>query len=116
MAAVRMEKIESALRLAIEFRARLAREDYDGAAALLSDQCRIDSPEGILNGRAAAALYFARCAGARCGKAQEVEEIFGMGFRCIVRVKDGNRRSLELYKEERGVLCEILIYEKNAPA
>lgn len=116
MAAVRMEKIESALRLAIEFRARLAREDYDGAAALLSDQCRIDSPEGILNGRAAAAQYFARCAGARCGKAQEVEEIFGMGFRCIVRAKDGNRRSLELYKEERGALSEILIYEKNASA
>ncbi len=116
MAAVRMEKIESTLRLAIEFRARLAREDFDGAVALLSDQCRIDAPEGVFAGREEARRYFARRAGELRGTAQEVEEIFGMGFRCIVRLRDGNRRSLELFKEERGALSEILIYAKDAPA
>ncbi|MCE1197245.1 nuclear transport factor 2 family protein [bacterium] len=116
MAAVRMEKIESTLRLAIEFRARLAREDLGGAIELLSDSCLIDAPEGVFAGREEAKRYFKHRAEERRGAAQEVEEIFGMGFRCVVRLKDGNRRSLELFKEERGVLSEILIYAKNAPA
>jgi hypothetical protein len=115
MAAVRMEKIESTIRLAIEFRARLAREDFGGAIALLDDQCRIDAPEGIFCGKEESRRYFERRASARCGQAQEVEEIFGMGLRCVVRFKEGNLRSLELYKEERGALSEILIYAKEAP-
>ena len=51
MAAVRMEKIESTIRLAIEFRARLERGDFDGAAGLLSERCLIDSTERVYSGR-----------------------------------------------------------------
>lgn len=116
MSAVRMEKIESTIRLAIEFRARLAREDFIGAIGLLSDHCRIDSPEGVCSGKDEARRFFERCASSRLGAAQEVEEIFGMGFRCIVRLREGNRQILELYKEERGALSEILIYAKEARA
>ena len=36
-----------------------------------------------------------------------------MGLRCVVRIREGKMRSLELYKEERGALSEILIYSKE---
>jgi hypothetical protein len=113
MAAVRMEKIESTIRLAMEFRARLEREDFNGAVGLLSERCRIDSPEGLYTGRDEARRYLERRFRALLGGAREVEEMFGMGFRCIVRIREGNQRILELYKEERGALSEILIYSKE---
>lgn len=113
MAAVRMEKIESTIRLAMEFRARLEREDFDGAVGLLSERCRIDSPEGLYSGRDEARHYLERRGRERLGGAREVEEMFGMGLRCVVRVREENQRILELYKEERGALSEILIYSKE---
>ncbi len=113
MAAVRMEKIESTIRLAIEFRERLARGDFDGAVGLLSERCRIDAPEGVYSGRDEARRYLERRERERLGAARDVEEMFGMGLRCIVRIREGKRRSLELYKEERGALSEIQIYSKE---
>lgn len=112
MAAVRMEKIESTIRLALEFQARVAREDFEGAVGLLSERCRIDSPEGLFTGRDEARRYLERRLRERIG-AREVEEMFGMGFRCVVRAREGKQRILELYKEERGALSEILIYSKE---
>jgi len=113
MSAVRMEKIESTIRLAIEFRARLERGDFDGAAGLLSERCLIDAPEGVYSGREEARRYLERRGRPRLGATQDVEEMFGMGLRCVVRIREGKMRSLELYKEERGALSEILIYSKE---
>lgn len=87
-----MERVETALRLALAYFDAFNRRDADAILSLLSDDCVFEesgpAPDGsAVSGREAVAenlrIAFERAPDSRL----EIEEIFGAGFRCAARWK-----------------------------
>lgn len=127
MCPVRMERFEAALRLVLDFNQAFNRHDVNGMMRLMSDECIFENtspaPDGTRYvGKEAIARFwkdfFRQSPQARI----EVEEIFGLGERCVMRWrydwvdaegKPGHVRGVDIYRVRNGLIYEKLSYVKG---
>ena len=122
MSPVRMSKLESAIRLVLEFNEAFNRQDVEGMMQLLSDDCVFEStnpaPNGMVYvGKEALSEFWKEFFTESPNAHNEVEEIFGFGERCILRFEyswmderseKGHVRGVNLFRVRGGLINEIL--------
>ena len=127
MSPIRMAKIESALRLVLEFNAAFNRHDVAGMLQLMSKECVFENtspaPDGTVYSGKEAITQFWQDFFNQSPQAQiEIEEIFGFGNRCIMRWKynwmdaagiKGHVRGVDIFQVQEGLICEKFSYVKG---
>ena len=127
MSPVRMSQIESAIRVVLAFNAAANRHDVTEMLQLMSDDCVVETthpaPEGtVYTGKAAVSQvwreFFLNSPHAHI----TIEEIFGLGMRCIMRWNyewvdvagtKGHVRGVDIFHVKNGLICEQLSYSKR---
>jgi predicted SnoaL-like aldol condensation-catalyzing enzyme len=122
MSPARMAKIESGIRAVLEYNEAFNQHDVINMTRLLGDTCIFENtapaPDGtVYKGKDTVTQYlqgfFQRSPHAH----MEIEEIFGMGNRCILRWKytwgDGHVRGVDIFKVEEGLITEKFSYVKG---
>lgn len=119
---VRMAKIESGMRIVLDFNEAFNRHDVSKIAELLRDDCIFETtnpaPDGNTYKGKGAITEYLQGFFQRSPQAQmEIEEIFGMGLHCVLRWKytwgDGHVRGVDIFKIEGGLISEKLSYVKG---
>lgn len=125
MSPIRMEKMESGIRLVLEFQEAFNRQDVEGMMRLVSDSCVYESaepaPEGRrLKGKEAMAQYWEEYFHASPGVRREIEDLFGLGLRCVVRWRAtglggdaGRVRGADIFLVKEGAISEQYSYVKR---
>lgn len=126
MSPIRMSKVESAMRVVLAFNDALNRHDVAGMMALMSDDCLFENtspaPDGTpYTGRVAVTAFWEEFLRAAPHAHFEVEEIFGLGDRCVVRWKyswgasggPGHVRGVDVFRVTGGLIREKLSYVKG---
>lgn len=127
MTPVRMSKLESALRLVLEFNKAFNRHDVGEMMKLMSDDCMFENtypaPDGTTySGKEAMTQFWQDFFRVSPQAHIEVEEIFGMGNRCVMRWryewmdaenKKGHVRGVDIYQVREGLIYEKLSYVKG---
>ena len=122
MSPARMSRIESAMRLVLEFNEAFNRHDVPGMMQLMSDDCVFENtypaPDGTTyTGKEAVTRFWEDFFRDSPHAHIEIEETFGMGDRCIMRWKyswgDGRVRGVDVFKVEGGSITEKLSYVKG---
>lgn len=127
MSPVRMSKVEEATRVVVAFNDAFNRHDVAGMMALMREDCVFENtspaPDGaIYAGRQAVTQFweefFEKSPQARI----EIEEIFGLGRRCVMRWKyswadsagnPGHVRGVDIFKVEDGKIRKKFSYVKG---
>ena len=127
MSPIHMEKSEAAIRVVLEFNEAFNRQDVPGMLMLITGDCKFENtnpaPDGsVYTGKAALTQFwqdsFFKSPQARI----TIEEIFGFGFRCVMRWrydwvdsegKKGHVRGVDLYQVKEGLISEKLSYVKG---
>jgi SnoaL-like protein len=110
MSPARMEKIEAAMRVVLEFNEAFNRHDVAGMMKLMTEDCVFENTDPAPDGTA--------YRGKESPRAHiDIEEIFGMGYRCIMRWKyswgDGHVRGVDVFKVTDGLISEKFSYVKG---
>ena len=127
MSPVRMSKVEAAPRLVLAFNEAFNRHDVAGMMALMSDDCVFENtapaPDGTVYSGKAAVTQFWQEFFRESPQAQiKIEEIFGLGLRCVMRWRyvwvdaagqKGHGRGGDLFRLKNGLICEKLSYVKG---
>lgn len=127
MSPVRMSRLESAVRIVIEFNDAFNRHDVAGMMSLMSDDCVFDNtyppPDGTLySGKEAVTQFWREFFKGSPNAHIEIEEIVGLGLRCIMRWRyewedaagaKGHVRGVDVYKLKDNLICEKLSYVKG---
>ena len=120
-----MSKIESGMRLVLEFKDAFNNHDVDGMTALMSKDCIFESIEPspigeVHTGKDAVMEFWQAYFTIYPNVKMEVEELFGMGDRCILRWKHlyderHNRymRGVDIFRVKDGLISEQLSYGKS---
>lgn len=125
---MKLSRFEAAPRLVLDYLDAINRQDITKILECLSPDCRLESatpaPQGVLyGGHEAIARYWRDFFAQKKEPHFEIEEIFGLGFRCVVcwRLKwlDANGesktlRGAEIFKIKEGLISEELSYVKSA--
>ena len=127
MSPTRMERLEAAPRLVLEFNEAFNRHDTAGMMRLTSVDCIFENTAPAPDGTRYSGLdtvtrfwqgFFRESPNARI----EIEEIFGMGNRCIMRWKynwvdsageSGHVQGVDVFKIRGGLICKKLSYVKG---
>jgi len=124
---MRMSRIESAIRVVLEFNKAFNRHDVAGMMQLMSDDCTFENygpaPDGAVYAGKEAITRFWQDFFRESPQAHiEIEEIFGFGFRCVTRWRydwvngageKGHVRGVDIFKLKGGSICEQLSYVKG---
>lgn len=124
---MKMSKIESAVRLVIAFNEAFNRHDVSAMMALMSDDCIFENtapaPDGAVYVGKEAVTQFWRDFFQGSPQARiEIEEIFGLGNRCVMRWRydwvdvtgtKGHVRGVDLYQVKSGSISAKLSYVKG---
>ncbi len=127
MSPTRMAKIESAMRIVLEFNEAFNRHDVAGMMQLMSDDCVFENtdpaPDGTVYSGKEAVTQFWQGFFRESPRAHiDIEEIFGLGNRCIMRWKynwvdaDGRKghvRGVDIFKVKEGFISEKFSYVKG---
>ena len=127
MSPIRMSKLESAIRVVLEFNEAFNRHDVAGMMQLMSDDCVCENsgpaPDGaVYSGKKVVTLFFQDLFRESPHAHIEIEEIFGMGARCIMRWrynwvdaagKKGHVRGVDIFQLKNGSICQKLSYAKG---
>ena len=127
MSPIRMSKIESAMRTALAFHAAFNQHDTAAIMKLMSDDCVIEhshpAPDGaVYTGQEAIAQFWQAFFQASPQAHLEIEEVFGLGERCIMRWQyrwvDANGqpqqvRGVDIFQVHDGLICQKLTYVKG---
>ena len=127
MSPIRMSKIETAMRVVLEFNEAFNRHDVEGMKKLMTDDSVFENtypaPDGTRYSGKEAVTQFWRDFFGESPKAHiEIEEIFGMGNRCVMRWryewvdvagKKGHVRGVDIFKVQEGSISEKLSYVKG---
>lgn len=128
MTPTRMKKIETALRVVLEFNDAFNRHDVAGMMALMTDDCVFENtdpaPDGTLYAGKEAVTRFWQEFFRESPQAHiEIEEAFGLGSsRCVMRWRyswvdasgaTGHVRGVDIFKVRDGLICEKLSYVKG---
>ena len=127
MSPARLSKLESAMRIVLEFNEAFNRHDVEGMMRLMSEDCVFDNshpaPNGTLYSGKRAVSQFWQDFFRESPQAQiEIEEVFGLGNHCIMRWKykwvdvagtQGHVRGVDIFKVKEGLITEKLSYVKG---
>jgi len=127
MSPIRMEKIESSMRIVLEFNEAFNRHDVPGMMRLMSDDCVFENtdpaPDGMLySGREAVTQFWQDFFKESPQANIKIEEIFGFGNRCIMRWRytwvdatgvEGHVRGIDIFQVKEGLISEKLSYVKG---
>lgn len=127
MSPTHMSKLEAAIRIVLSFNKAFNRHDVPGMMQLMADDCVFENtgpaPDGrIYSGKEKVAQFWQDFFHESPQARIEIEEIFGLGHRCIMRWKyewadlagkQGHVRGVDLFKIREGLICEKLSYVKG---
>ena len=127
MSPIRMSKIEAALRTVIEFNQAFNRHDVLAMMELMSDDCVFENthpaPDGtVYSGKESVTRFWQAFFEGSPQAHIAIEEIFGMGDRCIMRWKyswadqtenQSHVRGVDVFKVKDGLISEKLSYVKG---
>ena len=127
MSPISMSKIEAAVRLVLEFNEAFNRHDVAGMMQLMSDDCIFENtapaPDGtVVSGKEAVTQFWVDFFRQSPQAHIEIEEIFGLGLRCVMRWRytwgdetgtTGHVRGVDIFRIRNGVICEKLSYVKG---
>jgi len=122
MSPIRMAKIESAIRLVLQFNEAFNRHDVTEMMQMMSEDCVFENtdpfPDGtVYSGKEAVTCFWQDFFREAPQAHIDIEEIFGMGNRCIMRWKyswgEGHIRGVDIFKVEDGLISEKLSYVKG---
>ena len=122
-----MSRLESAVRIVIEFIEAFNRHDTASLSRLINDDCVLESahpaPDGeVYTGKEAVTGHFKAIFDESPEAKIEVEEIFGAANRCIARWRydgaacAGERKAIRgvcIFQVKSGSICEIQEYVKG---
>lgn len=124
---MKMAKIEAAMRVVLEFNQAFNRHDVPAMMALMTDDCVFEntspSPDGTrYAGKAAVTQFWQEFFAASPQARIEIEEIFGLGWRCVMRWRydwgeaageAGHVRGVDIFTVRDGLISEKLSYVKG---
>ena len=128
MSPIRMSKIETAMRVVLEFNEAFNRHDVEGMKKLMTDDSVFENtypaPDGTRYSGKETVMQFWRDFFRESPKAHiEIEEIFGMGNqRCVMRWRyewvdaagqKGHVRGVDIFQVRDGLISEKLSYVKG---
>jgi predicted SnoaL-like aldol condensation-catalyzing enzyme len=127
MSPVRLSRIEAALRVVLDFNAAFNRHDVAGMMQLMSDDCVFENtypaPDGAIYSGKASVTQFWQDFFRQSPQAHiDIEEIFGLGQRCVMRWryiwvdatgKEGYVRGVDIFQVNQGLITEKLSYVKG---
>jgi hypothetical protein len=124
---MKMAQIEVAMRVALDFNNALNRHDVPAMMALMSDDCVFENtspaPDGaVYTGKEAVTQFWQDFFHASPQAHIQVEEIFGLGWRCVLRWRydwvdaagePGHVRGVDIFTVKNGLISEKLSYVKG---
>jgi len=127
MSPVRLSRIEAALCVVLDFNAAFNRHDVAGMMQLMSDDCVFENtypaPDGAIYSGKASVTQFWQDFFRQSPQAHiDIEEIFGLGQRCVMRWryiwvdatgKEGYVRGVDIFQVNQGLITEKLSYVKG---
>ncbi len=127
MSPVRMEKLESSIRLVLAFNEAFNRHDVEAMMQLMSADCVFENtfpaPDGTVYTGKEAVTHFWQDFFHQSPQAHiHIEEIFGLGLRCVMRWRyewvepDGSRRharGVDIFKIQDRLISQKLSYVKG---
>jgi predicted SnoaL-like aldol condensation-catalyzing enzyme len=127
MCPTRLSKLESAMRVVLEFKEAYNRHDVAGMLGLVSDDCIFETtapaPDGTVHSGKKAIAQFWQDLFSELPQAHiDIEEIFGLGERCIMRwryswVNGGGEivhfRGVDIFLVRDSTIREMLSYTKG---
>ena len=127
MSSIRMSKIESGMRVALEFNEAFNRHDVAGILKCISDDCVFEdtspAPDGAeYQGKESISQFFEDLFREVQQAHAEIEEIFGFGLRVVMRWRcewldetgaKQHVRGVDIFKLKDGLICEKLPYVKG---
>jgi ketosteroid isomerase-like protein len=122
-----MSKVESATRAVLAFNEAFNRHDVAGMMGLMSADCVFENtapaPDGtVYAGKAAVTAFWQDFFRQSPHAHIEIEEIFGLGERCLMRWRyrwvdaagaEGHVRGVDVFRVRDGVIREKLSYVKG---
>lgn len=127
MSPTRLSRLENAVRTVLAFNEAFNRHDVDGMLQLMSEECVFENtapaPDGTLYAGKESQAQFWRGFFTGSSRARiHIEEIFGLGNRCIMRWRydwgeeDGETshvRGVDIFQVRDGLIREKLSYVKG---
>jgi steroid delta-isomerase-like uncharacterized protein len=127
MSPIRMSKIESGIRIVLEFNEAFNRHDVAAMMQLMSDDCifenTVPAPDGaVYSGKEAVTQFWQDFFRQSPHAHIQIEEIFGFGERCIMRwryswvdsgAERGHVRGVDIFRVRDGSIREKLSYVKG---
>lgn len=122
MSPIRMAKLESGIRLVLQFNEAFNRHDVSGMMQLMSEDCVFENtdpaPDGTVYSGKEAVTQFWQDFFREAPQAHiDIEEIFGMGSRCVMRWKyswgEGHVRGVDVFNLKDGLISEKFSYVKG---
>jgi limonene-1,2-epoxide hydrolase len=122
-----MARVESGIRVVLEFNEAFNRHDVAAMMQLMSDDCVFENtapaPDGtVYSGKEVVAQFWHDFFRDSPQAHIEVEEIFGFGMRCIMRWRydwvdaagaKGHVRGVDIFQVKNGAIYEKLSYVKG---
>jgi predicted SnoaL-like aldol condensation-catalyzing enzyme len=126
MSPMRMSKVESAIRIVLEYNEAFNRRAVDDMMRLLSEDCVYEhhspAPDGsTYSGKLAISRFWLAFFRESPNAEVKIEDVFGLGYRCIMRWKykwvdnygnDTYTRGVDIFLVKDNFICEILSYLK----
>lgn len=127
MSPARMDRLETAMRVVLAFNEAFNRHDVAGMMRLMSEDCIFENtapaPDGSrYTGQAAVTRFWETFFSESPQAHIEIEEIFGLGLRCIMRWRyewvdsagqKGHVRGVDIFRVGDGLIQEKLSYVKG---
>lgn len=127
MSTERLSQLEEPVRVVLAFNDALNRHDVAGMMRLMTEDCVFENtnppPEGsVYSGKAAVTQFWQDFFQQSPHAHIEIEEIFGVGARCVMRWRyewvdrsgrQGHVRGVDLYQVRDNLICEKLSYVKG---
>ena len=127
MSPARLAKLETAMRTVLAFNEAFNRHDVDGMMQLVTDDSVFENtapaPDGTrFAGKEAVADFWRGFFEASPQAQIDIEEIFGLGERCVMRWRytwvdetgsDGHVRGVDVFRVRGGLIIEKLSYVKG---
>ncbi len=127
MSPARMSRLETSIRVVIDFNEAFNRHDIKAMMQLMSDDCVFENtnpaPDGtMIKGKDAVIQFWEDFFRDSPHAHIEIEEIFSLSFRCVMRWKynwtdtsgkSGHVRGVDIFKVTNGLICEKFSYVKG---
>ena len=127
MSPARMSKIEAATRIVLEFNDAFNKHDVAGMMKLMTEDCVFENtdpaPDGtVFSGKEAVTQFWQSFFQESPNAHIDIEEIFGSGYRCVMRWKyswvdaagaQGHVRGVDVFKVSDGLISEKFSYVKG---